>query len=167
MKSLAYKGGSIETYYSVALCLFLLIPSNSSALIHFAADNGKNLSAPAHNDLPFDSIGRICNQYGKNTSGTAVHIRDGYMLTANHVKVRTHVTFDGNKFYKIDTSFAPIKVANADFKIIRLSKHPDLPPINLFDKPHGDTNVTGWIVGWGLGCSEIAAEDNVSNTSRL
>lgn len=133
------------------------------ALIHYKGDNEWNTTVPAHCSLPFDSVGRICKANGNGTSGSAVHIKGCYLLTANHVKVQTHVTFDGSVFHKLDPDFAPVQIGASDLKLIRLLDDPDLEKMRLFDKPRGDTKVVAWVVGWGVGIKP-GSETRVNQT---
>lgn len=146
----------------IQLCTYLCCSTVAHALLHLSVGNKSYTRAPAFNELPFDSVAQICNQHGRATSGSAVYIKGSYLLTANHVKIRSHVTFDNQRFYKIDKSFKPRKIANADLKLFRVIQAPKLASTTLFDKPHGDTDITGWIIGWGLGNANNSKLDTVT-----
>lgn len=171
MRSLKTKLVSKSLQYIVCIQLFSYVcfSTTAHALLHLSAGNEWYTKAPTFNEVPFDSVARICNKHGKSTSGSAVYIKGCYLLTAAHVKMRSHVTFDNEHFYEVDKSFKPIQIAKADLKLFRLAHAPNLAPTPLFDKPHGDTGITGFIVGWGLGHANNsqAHASNVSQTKQI
>jgi len=147
------------------LCLSsLMMPQPGGAVILFSGDNSANTSAPdlARQDA-FNAVARVCNADGSGTAGSAVHLRGKYLLTAQHVALRSHVTFDGVLFYARDTAFELVTFGSADIKLIKLVEAPDLPGIPLYT---GNTDIpstlsgsgrpriiysTGTLIGWGRG----------------
>ena len=133
----------------IGASILLLMPTAQAVILYDGDDSG-NLTTPS-NGAPFDSVARVCNNGGGNTSGSAVHIRGKYMLTANHVHLRTHITFDGITYLERDTSFNPIRIGTTDMKLIKLVESPGLPATELFSDNSGDTSVTPILIGWGVG----------------
>lgn len=147
------------------LCLSsLIMPQPGGAVILFSGDNSINTIAPdlARQDV-FNAVARVCNADGSGTAGSAVHLRGKYLLTAHHVALRSHVTFDGVIFYARDTAFMPVTFGSADIKLFKLVEAPDLPGIPLYT---GNTDIpstltgsgrprfiysTGTLIGWGRG----------------
>jgi hypothetical protein len=138
------------------LCsVFLSFFAQSSfALLLFGFDNYTNTTAPEGVDLPWDSAARVANFNGVSASspaGSAVHLGWGYMLTANHVANRSHVSFDGITWYARDTSFTPVQVAaGVDLKIFRLTETPQVSAVVLHSGG-GENNNLGYHIGWGRG----------------
>ena len=109
----------------------------------------------------FNAVARVCDENGQNTSGSATYLRGKYLLTANHVGNKSHVTFDGNTFYERDVQFVPRQIIvegeNVDLKLIKLVKVPEFPKAeieikmntNPFSELINDREVT--LVGWGVG----------------
>ncbi|MFU8847381.1 MAG: hypothetical protein ACNA77_01515 [Opitutales bacterium] len=143
----------------------MLAPLPLQAVILFSGDNSTNTSAP---DLlredAFNAVARVCNGDGTGTSGSAVHLRGKYMLTARHVTLRSHVTFDGASFYARDTAFTPVTFGTADIKLFKLIEVPSQATIPLYtgntdipstrtggSRPPRLTYTTGTLIGWGLG----------------
>lgn len=124
--------------------------STAHAVILYSGDNSANQTVPA-SGAPFESVARVCNNGGGGTSGSAVHIRGKYMLTANHVSNRSHVTFDGSTYWGRDTAFTPIQFGTTDMKLIKLVNSPGLPTTELFSDNIGDTLVAATLIGWGVG----------------
>jgi hypothetical protein len=128
----------------------LLLTSTVHAVILYSGDNSANQAAPV-SGAPFESVARVCNNGGGGTSGSAVHIRGKYMLTANHVQLRSHVTFDGVTYWARDSAFTPIQIGPTDMKLIKLVNSPGLPSTELFSDNVGDTSVAATLIGWGVG----------------
>ena len=133
----------------IGVSILLLMPAAQAVILYDGDDSG-NLITPS-SGAPFDSVARVCNNGGGNTEGSAVHIRGKYMLTANHVQLRTHITFDGITYLERDTSFIPIRIGTTDMKLIKLVQSPGLPATELFSDNSGDTSVTTTLIGWGVG----------------
>lgn len=130
----------------------MLLGSNTSAVILYSGDNTANQTAPA-NGAPFYAVARVCNSNGSGTAGSAVYISGKYLLTANHVSNRSHVTFDGNTFYARDTAFTPQQIAgsNVDMKLIKLIEDPELNAVSLNTNTSIDTWAKATLIGWGVG----------------
>jgi hypothetical protein len=136
-------------------------------VILYSGDNSANQTAPP-NGAPFESVARVCNNGGGSTAGSAVHIRGKYMLTANHVSNRSHVTFDGSTYWERDTAFTPIKIGSTDMKLFKLVKDPDVDEVTLHTSSSGDdasyttgrwprqvtVDIIGTLIGWGKGTAE-------------
>jgi hypothetical protein len=137
--------------------LFLISPA--SAIILYNGDNAANQTAPA-SGAPFYAVARVCNSDGSSTAGSAVYIKGKYMLTANHVSNRSHVTFDGSTYYARDTAFTPVRVAGSsvDMKMIKLLEDPGLNNVTLNSSTFSDTFRTGTLIGWGVGRNPNVAD---------
>lgn len=148
--------------------LLLLLPT-AHALVLYNGSNTENQTAPdAAREAIFNSVAKICDSTGNNRSGSAVYIRDKYLLTASHISMRSHVTFDGVIYWERDTNFTPIKFGNADVKLFKLLEDPGLEEIELQTIETGHdisyisgqgkkvvlVDVIGTIVAWGKGTAE-------------
>jgi hypothetical protein len=145
--------------------------STAQAIIHYDGDDTGNLTAPA-NGAPFEVIARVCDNGGGSTRGSAIHIRGKYMLTAAHVSLRSHVTFDGSTYWARDTNFGPITIGTADLKLFKLIEDPGIAEVTLHTTNSGDdvssttrikgqwvtTDVIGTFIGWGRGRNESIAD---------
>ena len=143
-------------------------------MILYSGDNAANQTAPdsARTDV-FNAVARVTNNTG-SVSGSAVHIRGKYMLTANHVSLGPHVTFDGVTTWARDTSFAPVVIGTTDMKLFKLVEDPGLPETLLhttldgtdYTSGSGRNKVTviGTLVGWGRGRNPA---DSQTGTNRL
>lgn len=137
----------------LTLSLLSFVPVQ--ALVLYGLDNLANTTDPG--TVPWDASARIAN-YDESTTavsspaGTGVHLGNGYMLTADHVVVRSHVSFDGSTWLAVDSSFTPVQVApDVDLKIFRLSTTPNTTAVVLHDNSGGEFNTSGTSVGWGRG----------------
>jgi hypothetical protein len=133
------------------LVLFVVGPAH--ALIIFNGDNLANTTDPG--GVPWDATARMANYDGSSVTAvgeTAVHLGDGYMLTANHSGNSTHVSFDGSTWLEVDSGFTPQQVApDVDLKIFKLTSTPITSAVILHDNSGGELNTSGTIVGWGRG----------------
>ncbi len=128
------------------------------AVLLFGLDNEANQAAPQDFDLPWSANARIADEGGGSPQGSAVHLGFGYMLTANHVSLRSHVSFDGSTWYARDTSFTPVQVADdVDLKVFRLTQTPSVSAATLHDGG-GELDTLGYHVGWGRG---RASDDDI------
>lgn len=131
--------------------LALCAPVFAQAIINFGLTNSDNLTSPG-GGLPFDSVAQVENNDGTSLSGSAVYLGNGYMLTANHVSMRSFVTFDnGSTYIARDLSYTPQQVApNVDMKIFRLAQDPGVTPVNLLETGSELASVVT-LVGGGVG----------------
>jgi len=151
--------------FRLGFALLFLLGTRSEAVILYSGDNSANLIAPdAARMNVFEAVARVCNSTGGQTAGSAVHIRGKYLLTANHVANRSHVTFDGSTFHAVDSAFTPVKIGEADMKLIKLINDPGLPEKPLFTGTAGDVFATGTLVGWGRG-RDPAVSDSVAGAT--
>ena len=147
-----------EVAKSALYCLFLcIVTSSAQAIILYSGDNSANLTAPdAARDAAFNSIAKITNSDGTGIVGSAVHLKDKYLLTAGHVLYkddtprRSHVTFDGTTYWAIDLNFFPIQIGTADLVIFKLVQNPNLPETVLYSSTN-ERFKTGTLIGWGYG----------------
>ena len=121
----------------------------AQALILYGEDNSANQTDPG-TGLPFDSVAKISDGLGGNVSGTGIYLGNGYMLTANHVNNRSHVTFDGSTFHEWDSAFTPVQIGSTDMKIFKLSSDPGVSGVLLYGG-NNELSQPGNIVGWGVG----------------
>jgi hypothetical protein len=147
--------------------VFILSASQSQALILYDGDNSANLTSSAETapQVIFDSIAKITNSSGTSISGSAVYLRGKYLLTANHVSISTHVTFDGSTFWERDAEFTPIRIGPTDMKLIKLIADPDLPDTELFQGAVGDTLTEATLIGWGVGRDPNVADSGFNRTN--
>ena len=173
MKRPIFHSPANRLFLLLAFC-FAAFPAH--ALILYTGDNSANQTTPG-NGAPFYAVARVSADGGGSTAGSAVYIRGKYLLTANHVENRSHVTFDGNTFWARDTAFTPVQIGSSDMKLIKLLKDPDLAEVPLFDQANGDistsvrirgelvlTEVIGTLVGWGRGRDPSIADAGTGTT---
>ena len=145
------------------LCLAVFFGGQQAeAIILYSGDNSANQTAPdaARTDI-FNAVARVCDSNGSSTSGSAVRLRGKYLLTANHVSLRSHVTFDGVTLWARDTTFTPVTFTGIDMKLIKLVNDPVMPDVELYtgtqEIPFRDKGswqyTTGTLIGWGRGRS--------------
>ena len=134
---------------TAGLCLALM-PLPALGIINFGLDNSGNLTDPG-TGAPFDAVARVSSSGGGSPAGSAIHLGNGYMLTADHVANRSHVSFDGTIEYARDTSFAPVQVApGVDMKVFRLNTTPSVSAVKLLDSST-ELIAEATMVGWGRG----------------
>lgn len=146
-------------YYFSLLSLVLLFPIQSVwSLIFLNGDNLRNLLDPG-NGAPWDEVAHITNPAGTHrTSGSAVHLGGGYMITANHVNLgQGYVSFDGTTTYQIRTG-SSVRVTSGsdiiDLKVFQLTRNPGTQGVDLF--PEGFMDMEGNFgpathISWGVG----------------
>ena len=151
------------------VCALFLKPI-AHGIIFYDYDNGglgvanddQNQSIPDDERANiFNAVARVCDENGENNSGSATYLRGKYLLTANHVENRSHVTFDDRIFYERDVKFVPRQIVvdgeNVDLKIIKLVEVPRFYEAEIEIKMNtdpvselmNDREVT--LVGWGVG----------------
>lgn len=138
----------------------------AQAIILYSGDNSANQTS-AGTEAPWNYAARVTTSSASvnsnTTSGSAVYIGGGYMLTANHVSVSStfsHVQFEeGGPRYAIDLTWTPKQVATGlDLRIFKL----DTGAAAAAELAQGITsdlslyngesvNNTATIVGWGAG----------------
>lgn len=145
----------------------VLLAGNARGLLFYDLDNSANTSDPG-TGVPFDAVARVTTTTNptqlSHLRGSAVHLGNGYMLTANHVATDPNdmVSFDGSVWYGIDSNFSPQQVAaNVDLKVFRLDAVPS--GISAAGIYTGTSENTGpaTIVGWGLGRGNTPLESAV------
>lgn len=143
------------TLLLVALSAALLAP-RAEALVLWGAGNGANTTDPA-TGVPWDAVGRVSGSdlLLSGTTGSAVHIGDGFMLTANHVTLDPTrvVTFNGVDSFAVDTTFHGgngVQVAGGvDLKLFRLTSVPSTSTV-LLDSS-GGLIAPATVVAYGVG----------------
>ena len=150
---------------------FFLIPTADGIIFYYYGEvlnesEDQNQSVPDNERANiFNAVARVCDENGENTSGSATYLRGKYLLTANHVSNRSHVTFDGITFYERDIKFVPKQIvvegANVDLKLIKLVEVPVFSgteieislntdasrELVLFDSNGLEVTLVGWGVG--------------------
>lgn len=161
-----FKRSANTTAFVTFAVLVLLFGSKASAVILYNGDNTTNQTAPA-SGAPFYAVARVCNSDGSGTTGSAVYISGKYMLTANHVGNRSHVTFDGSTFYARDTAFTPQQIAgtNVDMKLIKLIENPGLNAVSLNTNTSIDIFAEATLIGWGVGRDTNVADTGTGLTN--
>jgi hypothetical protein len=143
----------------VYACVFMVFQL-SEAIILVGGGNLVNTTAP-ENGAPWEEVARVTNATGTHTtSGTAVHLGGGYMLTASHVSLsQGYVSFDGSTTYQIEAGSA-VRVGHErhvpDLQIFRLANHPGTSGVPLLPEWAHDTEASfgaATHIGWGLGHS--------------
>lgn len=133
----------------------LLAVGPAGAIINYGYDNNSTVTTTdPGTGVPWDAVARVANWDGVSASsprGTAMHLGNGYMLTADHVKDRSHVSFDGSTWYARDTSFTPVQVTSGvDLKVFKLTSSPTVPSVQLYDGVLEQV-AAATMIGWGRG----------------
>jgi len=135
----------------LSLCMMTSVQV-TNGIILYSGDNSENLSLTGDpRETIFNSVARICNANRGGAYGSAVHIRGKYLLTANHVSLGTHLTFNGSDLYALDLNFTPRRIGVADMKLIKLIEDPMLPEMDLNEDALADIGIDVTLVGWGVG----------------
>ncbi len=148
----------------LSLACYLLTLASAPAIILYGGDNSTNITDPG-TGAPWDAVAKVVSSTGA-TTGSAVYLGNGYLLTANHLAASTEVTFDGVNFYTIDPSYSSSFTGGVDLKIFKLTETPSIAGVSLLDSPleySGEITLIGWgvgrnatpintnVVGWGDG----------------
>lgn len=130
--------------------IFIAFNTTAHGIILLGKGNTANLTDP-ETGVPFDSVALVSDGTGGSKAGSAVYLGNRYMLTADHVFNRSHVTFDGSTFYERDTSFTPVQVAaGVDMKIFKLKTTPTVDAVNLLETAT-EQAAAATLIGWGVG----------------
>lgn len=158
---------SRTSFYLFILCFVFATPCQ--AIILYSGDNNANLTAPdTAREAVFNSVAKISLANGSSIVGSAVHIKDKYLLTAGHVLYkdvtprRTHITFDGITYWAIDLNFLPIQIGTADLVLFKLVQNPNLPETPLYSSTNENFK-TGTLIGWGFGRDPNQADETALN----
>ncbi|MBW2666657.1 MAG: trypsin-like serine protease [Deltaproteobacteria bacterium] len=126
--------------FALDICLLLLLVLPAGAAIIDSGDGAGNTSAPA-DDPGWASV-------GVRGGLTAIHIRNGWVLSANHVAVGP-TTFDGIVYEAIPGSATRLETREgtfADLKIWGVYPHPPLPDLTIRSstaQPNGEIIMIG------------------------
>lgn len=128
------------------------------AIILVGGGNLVNTTNPG-SGAPWDEVASVTNSSGTHsTSGSAIHVGGGYMLTANHVSLaQGYVSFDGSSTYQI-ASGSSVQVMSGtdvvDLKVFQITNNPGTSGVNLFPElakgQEADFGAATHI-GWGTG----------------
>ena len=132
------------------------LSQSALAIILVGGDNLTNITDPGY-DLPWDQVARVTNASGSHkTSGSAVYLGGGYMLTANHVELgQGYVSFDGTTTYAIQAGSGVQVGSGVDLKVFQLTAAPGFSGVNLFPEAFkGFESTSSTLVGWGVGVSD-------------
>jgi len=157
------RGSGGRSTPAVLLAALLLVASTageSRAVVLFNLPNSANQSDPG-TGVPWGSVAKVSDSAGGSQTGSAVHIGNGYLLTANHVTINAtsrFVTFDNSTFYEIDPSFKAGSrqygkqvAANVDMAVIKLTTIPVGVPSAVV-LPNGQELIApATLIGWGFG----------------
>lgn len=124
-----------------------------NAMVLFSGDNDANQTDPG-TGVPFHAIALVCNDGGGSPAGSAIYLGGKYLITANHVSNRTHITFNGITYLKRDIGFTPQRIGNTDMKLIKLMSNPGIEGVSLNTNGTLDLNADATLVGWGRGHDE-------------
>jgi hypothetical protein len=138
-------------------CLVGLVHSAYSIIL-VGGGNLVNTTDPG-SGAPWEEVARVTNVSGTHvTSGSALHVGGGYMLTANHVSLaQGYVSFDGSTTYQI-ASGSSVQVTSGadvvDLKLFQITSNPGTSGVNLF--PELAKGLEGGFgaathIGWGIG----------------
>lgn len=130
---------------SAVTCVFA---SHANAILLASGDNDVNQTDPG-TGVPFHAVALICNDGGSSPAGSAVYLGGKYLITANHVANRTHITFDGSTYWARDTGFTPLRIGEVDMKLIKLIDDPEIAGVSLNTNSSNDTSSDATLVGWG------------------
>ena len=138
----------------------------AEAIINYGYDNNSAVTTTdPGTGVPWDAVARVANWDGvsaSNPSGSAMHLGNGYMLTADHVLDRSHVSFDGSNWYARDTSFTPIQVTSGvDLKVFKLTSSPSVSSVQLYDGVFEQV-APATMIGWGRGRDPATPVNTVS-----
>lgn len=130
-------------------CYLLMMASSAKAIILFGGDNTANTTDPGAGHL-WSAVAKVTDS-GKNLSGSAVYLGNGYLLTAKHLTSTAKVTFDGSTYYDVDQSFHSTFSTNVDLKVVRLTEIPgSLTGVQLLGTP-SEQAAQVLLIGWGVG----------------
>lgn len=143
---------------------------SAHAIILFGLDNSENQSDPL-TGVPFDAVARVSNATSGQIGGSAVHLGDGWMLTADHVGSIAFTTFDGSEFYNRDVSQPTVQIGTTDMKLFRLDTVPAVSAAQIYFGS-AETTAPATLIAWGRGRdpsvpvnSDTVAWSNSLNTS--
>jgi hypothetical protein len=144
--------GVMKSLFAIvtATILFCVMTQPAGAIILFGLGNSANLTDPG-TGVQFDAVAKVYNTDDNITRGSAIHLGNGYMLTANHVATSTDqsFTFNGVDSFALDTGYTPTQVAaGVDLKVFRLTTVPISSVVTLAS---GALVAPATMVGWGLG----------------
>lgn len=136
----------------------LLWSKSVLGIIFVGGDNFFNTTDPG-TGAPWDEVARVTNLDGSHaSSGSAVHLGGGYMLTANHVSLsQGYVSFDGTTTIQIAGGSAAQVTSGTDvidLKVFKLTANPGTAGVNLFPEVAKGLEASfgaATHIGWGVG----------------
>lgn len=129
--------------------LFFTTQESSGAIL-FGRDNSANRSNPG-GGVPWDAVGKVTNATSSTVAGSAVHIGNGWVITANHVNLTSnYISFDGIISYQINPSTIQQVAPGVDLKTFRLTTIPSVTAVNLLTTS-SELASQAVTVGWGVG----------------
>lgn len=159
LKSVVTIHARMKNHLWMVVCLLWgsTLPT-AHAIILLGGGNLTNTTDPG-GGAPWDEVARVTNASGTHvTSGSAVHLGGGYMLTANHVSLsQGYVSFNGTTTYQIAGGTAvqvTSEVGVIDLKIFKLTENPGTLGVNLFPeyaKGYEASFGAATHIGWGVG----------------
>ncbi|MFQ5415568.1 MAG: hypothetical protein ACE5FL_00825 [Myxococcota bacterium] len=135
---------SALTHWLVGLAATLLLTASAAAVIIETGDGTGNTSAPVGDDPGFGYVGVA-------GGATGVYLRNGWVLTANHVATGGTFLLDGVQYTEIPGSATRISNGDgtwADLKVFQLSVDPGLPALAIRDNPALPSGVV-YMIGRG------------------
>ena len=168
------------TFPAVFSLMFMmaLLPK-ASALVLWNLDNVATQTDPG-GGLPWDTVGRVAGTDLSlvSSTGSAIHLGGGYMLTANHVTLTSsqRVTFDGVTSFAVDMTFNSNNgtvlgkqvASGVDLKVFKLTSTPSVGSVILDST--GGFEASATLVGYGVGRGATALGNSTvawGNTSSL
>lgn len=153
-------GRSTPAVLLAALLLAASTAGESRAVVLFNLPNSANQSDPS-TGVPWGSVAKVSGSAGGSQTGSAVHIGNGYLLTANHVTINAtsrFVTFDNSTFYEIDSSFKAGNrqygkqvAAGVDMAVVKLTTVPVGVPAAAILTNDQELIAAATLIGWGVG----------------
>ena len=150
-----------------ATCVIAIgLAHSTHAIILVGGGNLVNTTDPG-SGAPWDEVARVTNSSGTHsTSGSAIHVGGGYMLTANHVSLaQGYVSFDGSTTYQIAGGSSVQIVSGADvvdLKLFQITDNPGTSGVNLFPELAKGLEANfgaATHIGWGIGHNSADASN--------
>lgn len=164
-----------KRHLALASLALIAATSPARAVILYGMDNSANQTDPG-SGAPWNAVAKVTDSTGASVNGSAVYLGNGYMITANHVALGSHVSFDGMTTVAVDSSFSSIQLSSggvfADAKIFKLASTPiGINGVNLLSSgtenfwtgnPPANKNAAAvTLVGWGLGRDATAINSDL------
>jgi hypothetical protein len=136
------------------VAVYCLIASTCPAVV-IISGTSLDTEVNPNNGLPWEQVARVTNADGSHvSSGSAVYLGGGYLLTADHVSLgQGYVSFDGSNTFAIRPGSGMQVGDGVDLKIFQLTTDPGLAGVSLLPASESgmENSSLGYLVGWGVG----------------